>query len=115
MRWNDEITLLSARDAWQDDEGAWHEGDRSERVVYCNHGTLGLMTMSQLHSSEVRITSGESVPEAGLREMHVVYVREVDYEGEDQVVFHGKEMEVIATTSEGENLKMIIRRRLGND
>jgi hypothetical protein len=47
--------------------------------------------------------------------MHVVYVREVDYEGEDQVVFHGKEMEVIATTSEGENLKMIIRRRLGND
>lgn len=114
-RWNETITLLSAPEAYQDSMGAWHEGERVGRTVFCNVGIIGLMTMAQLRSSEVRITSGETVPEGGLREMHVIWIRQLDYQGEDQVVFRGEEMEVIATTSEGENLKMIIRRRYGND
>ena len=114
-RWNNTVTLLKATGRWQDDEGAVHEGEREAREVFCNVGMLGTMTMAQLRSSEVRITGGENVPEVGMREMHVLYIRQVDYEGEDQVIFDGKEMEVIAATSEGENYKVIVRRRLGND
>ncbi len=114
-RWNETITLLSDRGMWQDDEGAWHEGGQVGREVFCNVGTIGIMTMAQLRSSEVRITGGEDVPGTGLSEMHVVYIRQVDYEGESQVVFRGREMQVIAATSEGENYKVILRRRFGND
>lgn len=114
-RWNETIILLSAPKSYQDAEGGWHEGERVGREVFCNVGMLGVMTMAQLRSSEVRITSGESVPDVGLREMHVVWIRQIDYDNEDQVIFRGMEMDVIAATSEGENYKMIIRRRLGND
>ena len=114
-RWNETITFLSPANAWQDSHGAWHEGEREEREVFCNPGTIGIMTMAQLRSSEVRITSGDNVPEVGLRSMHVVYVRQIDYEGEDQCVYMGEEMDVIAATTEHENYKLIIRRRIGND
>lgn len=115
MRWNETITLLQPANAYQDDEGAWHEGQRVEREVFCNPGTIGLMTIAQLRSSEVRITAGDTAPDMGLRMMHVVYVRQVDYEGEDQVIYRGTEMDVIAATTEGENYKVILRERLGND
>lgn len=114
-RWNEEITLLSAANAYQDEEGGWHEGERVERRVFCNPGILGVMTMAQLRSSEVRITGGENIPETGLRDMHVVYIRQIDYRNEDQVIYRGEEMDVIAATSEGENYKVIVRRRIGND
>ena len=114
-RWNDVITLLSAPNAYQDEEGGCHEGERVGREVFCNPGIIGTMTMAQLRSSEVRITGGEDVPEVGLRNMAMVYIRQIDYEGEDQVIYHGKEMEVIAATSDGQNYKCIIRERLGND
>ena len=114
-RWADVITLLKADEAYQDAMGSWHEGERTERTVFCNRGIMGLMTMAQLRSSEVRITGGEDVPEVGMRSMHVVYIREIDYEGEDQAIFLGKEMDVLAATSEGENYKVILRERLGND
>lgn len=114
-RWNEVITLLSEAEGHQDEIGAWHEGERVERVVFCNPGTIGLMTMAQLRSSEVRINAGETVPETGMREMSMVYVRQIDYHDEDQVVYRGKEMDVIAATSEHENYKLILRRRLGND
>ena len=114
-RWNEVITLLSAPNAYQDEMLAWHEGDRVEREVFCNPGIIGTMTMAQLRSSEVRITSGDSAPNVGLRQMAMVYVRQIDYEGEDQVIYKGEEMDVIAATSEGENYKLVIARRLGND
>ena len=112
--WNDTIVLLSPKRMYQDEYGAWHEGRRSEREVFCNVGTLGLVTMAQLRSSEVRITSGDSAPSIGMREMHVVWIRAIDYDGEDQVIFRGKEMDVIALTSEGERYKMIIARKYDN-
>ena len=114
-RWAETVTLLSPEGRWQDKAGAWHEGDREPREVFCDVGTIGLMTMAQLRSSEVRVTSGDRAPEVGIREMHVLRIRRVDYGGEDQVVFRGKEMDVIAATSDGEDYKVIVRRRLGND
>lgn len=114
-RWTETITMLKATGRYQDSEGGWHEGRRTEREIFCNVGMIGTLTMAQLRSSEVRITSGENVLNVGLTDMHVVWIRQIDYEGEDQVIFRGKEMDVIALTSEGENYKMIIRQRLGND
>ena len=114
-RWNDVITFLSAENAYQDEELAWHEGERVERTVFCNPGIIGVMTMAQLRSSEVRITGGEGVPEVGMTHMHMVYVRQIDYHDEDQAVYHGEEMDVIAATSERENYKLILRRKYGND
>ena len=115
MRWNDTIILLASDESYQDDEGGWHEGVRREREVFCNHGILGTMVDAQLRSSEVRITSGEAAPQVGLRKMHRVYVKEIDYEDESQVIFHGREMDVISATSEGDNMNLIISERLGND
>lgn len=114
-RWNETIVLLSAPNAYQDSAGAWHEGERVGREVFCDAGILGTMALSQLRSSEVRITSGDKVPEVGLRSMHVVYVKQLDYEGEDRCVYRGEEMDVIAATTERENYKLIIRKRFGND
>lgn len=114
-RWNDVIYLLSAPNAYQDSEGGQHEGERVARRVFCNVGTMGLMTMAEMRSSEVRITSGENIPNVGMHTMHVVWIRQIDYQGEDQCIFNDKEMDIIALTSEGENYKMIIRERIGND
>lgn len=114
-RWADTITLLKPASKWQDDEGAWHEGEREEREVFCDPGIIGSMTMAQLRSSEVRITSGENTPNVGMTRMDVVSIKQIDYDDEDQAIYRGKEMDVIAVTSEGENYKMILRRRLGND
>lgn len=114
-RWAETIILLKPANKWQDDEGGWHEGEREEREVFCNVGMLGTMTMAQLRSSEVRITSGESAPNVGPTRMDVVYIKQIDYDEEDQAIFRGKEMDIIAATSEGENYKVILRRRIGND
>lgn len=114
-RWPETITLLKPVKKWQDDEGAWHEGEREAREVFCDVGIIGTMTMAQLRSSEVRITSGENTPNVGMTRMDVVYIKQIDYDDEDQVIFRGKEMDVIAATSEGENFKVILRRRAGND
>jgi hypothetical protein len=114
-KWNDVIYLLSAPNAYQDSEGGQHEGERVARRVFCNVGTMGLMTMAEMRSSEVRITSGENIPNVGMHAMHVVWIRQIDYQGEDQCIFNDKEMDIIALTSEGENYKMIIRERIGND
>lgn len=114
-RWNETITLLSCPNAYQDEEGGYHEGERVGREVFCNPGIIGTMTMAQLRSSEVRINSNDKAPEVGLRDMAMVYVRDIDYEGEDQCIYHGKEMDIIAGTSEREYWKLIVRRRIGND
>lgn len=112
--WNETITLVKDVEPWQDDAGAWHEGKTIEREVFCKVGMMGTLTMAQLRSSEVRIVSSDSPPEVGLRSMHVVYIKQIDYDNEPRVIFRGEEMDVIGLTSEHESYKMIIRKRIGN-
>ena len=114
-RWTETVTLLKPANKWQDEEGAWHEGEREEREVFASVQMLGTLALSQLRSSEVRFTSGEKVPHVGPTKMHVIYVKQIDYEDEDQLIYDGREMDVIAGTSEGEDYKLIVRRRIGND
>lgn len=112
--WNNMVTLVKDLDPWQDDSGAWHKGETVEREVFCKVGMLGTLTMSQLRSSEIRIVGNDSPPEVGLRDMHVLYIKQIDYDNESRVIFNGEEMDIIGLTSERECYKMIIRKRIGN-
>jgi len=112
--WNETVTLVKNADPWQDSSGGWHEGKVTKREVFCKVGMLGTLTMAQLRSSEIRITGNDSPPEVGLRSMHVIYVKQIDYDDEPTVIFRGEEMDVIGLTSERESYKMIIRKRIGN-
>lgn len=114
-RWNDVVTLLSSPNKYQDSQGAWHEGEQVPKMVFCSPMMLGTMALAQLRSSEVRITGNDTVPDDGMHEMHCILIKAIDYDGETQVLYHGKEMEIIAATSIGEDYKVIIRRRVGND
>ena len=115
IRWNAVITLVTTPEAYQDDEGTWHEGEQVERTVFCNPMTIGSMTMAQLRSSEVRITNGTTVPETGLRQMAMVQVKTIDYEFEQQCIYKGIEMDIISAIDNGENTNLLIKQRLGND
>ncbi len=114
-RWNEVVTFLAPTGSYQDPEGGWHEGERTERTVFCNPGIVGTMALAQLRSSEVRVTNTTDPVDVGMMETAMIYVRTIDYGGEDQCVYHGKEMQVIAATTDGENSKLFIRRRTGND
>lgn len=113
--WNKRVTLIKNLDDWQDESGAWHRGAERRREVFCKVGLLGNLTMAQLRSSEIRITGNDSPPEVGLREMHVLYIKQIDYDNEPRVIFDGVEMDVIGLTSEREAYKVIVRRRIGNE
>ena len=89
--------------------------EQTERTIFCSPRIVGTMTMAQLRSSDVRITNGETIPEVGLRKMVMVRVRTLEYNNEQQVIYRGEEMEVIAVTEVGENSDLLIRRKLGND
>ncbi|MBR3161015.1 MAG: hypothetical protein IKF14_18330 [Atopobiaceae bacterium] len=114
-RWNEVVTLISHSEPYQDDDFMWHEGEQTERTIFCSPRIVGTMTMAQLHSSDVRITNGETIPEVGLRKMVMVRVRTLEYNDEQQVIYRGEEMEVIAVTEVGENSDLLMRRKLGND
>lgn len=114
MRWNDTITLLAAPNKYQDEAGAFHEGERVGREIFCNPVTLGLVQMAQLRSSDVRMNSSTSQLDVGLRNEHAIQVRSIDYQNEDQVIYHGEEYEVLYYSGGGEFKLITIGQRLGS-
>lgn len=102
MRWNDSITLLSPAEAYQDASGTWHEGDRVPREVMCNARSIGLVTAAKL-------------VDVGLRNAVQVEVRSLDYEDEDQAIYHGKEMEIVTVSGGGETCHLTLSRKVGNE
>lgn len=113
-RWNETITLLTPVAPYQDSAGVWHEGGRESREVFCNPMTIGSMTMAHMRSADIRTTGGESSLDVGLRTEAMVQVRSLDYLGEDRVIYHEEEMELVAKTTSGENTTLMLARRLGN-
>ena len=101
-RWNDAITLLAPVDAYQDSTGAWHEGERTSREVMCNARTIGLVAATAL-------------VDVGLQGAVQVEVRTIDYQDEDQALYHGKEMEITYVTGSGETLYLTLSRKVGNE
>lgn len=114
-RWDKTVTLLAPAERFQDSAGAWHEGERTGREVFCNEMTMSLVAMAQLRSADVRANSSTSPLDMGLRHEHMIQVRNVDYEGEDQVIFEGEEYEVLYLAGSGEYRTLTIGQRLGND
>lgn len=73
MRWIDTVTLVS-REPYQDEVGAWHEGEPVERTVFCNRRTLSLQRRSE-------------AVDVGMRADAEVEVRTCDYAGETEAVY----------------------------
>lgn len=115
MRWNKVVTLLSPTEKYQDSTGAWHEGERTERTVFCNEMIIGLMSLANLRSSDVRMANATQPVDVGMRNEHMLQVRTVDYNGEDQCIFEGEEYEVMYLSGSGETRTLTIGQRLGND
>lgn len=113
MRWKEVITFLGMTDPYQDSAGAWHQGERTERTVFCNEYTIGSMAMAHLRSNTVRMANGNEPIDVGMRNEHMVVVRAVDYHGEDKCVFRGDEYEVMYQTGSGEMLTLTIGQRFG--
>lgn len=114
MRYNEVVTLLAPTQKYQDSMGAWHEGERTERTVFCNEFIIGTVTLAHLRSSDVRATNTTEPVDVGLRHEHMLKLRTIDYEGEDQVRFHDEEYEVIFVSGAGEFVTLTIGQRLGN-
>lgn len=114
MRWNDTVTLLSPAHKYQDAAGAWHEGERVPRTVFCNVMTISMVQMAQLRSADVRAQSSTQTLDIGLRNEHMIQVRAIDYNGEDQVIFHGQEFEVLYLSGSGETRTLTIGQRIGS-
>lgn len=114
MRWNETITLLSPAAKYQDSSGAWHEGERVPRTVFCNEMTMSMVAMAQLRSADVRAQSSTQTLDIGLRNEHMIQVKAIDYNNEDQVIFHGQEFEVLYLAGSGETRVLTIGQRLGS-
>ena len=114
MRWNETVTLLSAANKYQDSAGAWHEGERVAREVFCNQMTIGTMAMAHLRSSDVRIANTTEPVDVGMHNEKMVQLRTIDYGGEDQVLFHGEEYQVMYSSGAGEFVTLTIAQQLGN-
>lgn len=114
MRWNKVVTLLSPAEKYQDDAGAWHEGERRERTVFCNEYTMGVVAQAHLRSSDVRAANSTDPVDVGLRNEHMIQLRAIDYHGEDQCIFEGVEYEVMYLSGSGETRILTIGEKLGN-
>lgn len=113
-RWNRTVILLTPSEAYQDDEGGWHYGEPTERLVFCNEYTIGIMAMSHLRSSEVRMANSEEPVDVGIRNEHMLQMRSIEYNGEDRCIYEGEEYEILYSTGAGEMRMLTIGQRIGN-
>jgi len=111
----EDLVLLSATEGYQDERGAFHEGTRTERHVICQTVIYGALTRAQLRSSDVRIQNVSEAPYVGFITMAVVEMWTLDYEGEDQAIYRGEEVQVEVDTNLGPRTTLILRKRIGND
>ena len=110
----EDITFLRATNSYQDDEGAWHEGKREPRTVQCHVINYGALTRGELRSSEVRTQNVSDSPYTGMHVVAVVEVWSIDYEGEEQAIFRGKEVQVEHFLVYGQKEQLMLRERIGN-
>ena len=113
MRWNDTVTLLSPSASYQDATGAWHEGKRTKRTIFCNSMTIGYMAMANLRSSDVRLASSTEPVDTGLHHEHLIQIRTMEYQGEDKCLYHGDVYEVLYHSGSGEFISLTIAQRIG--
>lgn len=75
MRWTDAATLIS-HETYQDEDGAWHEGEPVRTHVFCNRRSLSAARMSE-------------AVDVGMRAEAEIEVRTCDYDGQTEVEYMG--------------------------
>ena len=114
-RWNRTVTLLTPTEMYQDEEGGWHYGEPEKREIFCNEYTIGIMVMSHLRSSEVRMDNDNEPVDVGIRNEHMLQIRSVDYNSEDRCIYEGEEYEILYSTGSGDMRLLTIGQRIGNE
>ena len=114
MRWNDVVTLLGNEERYQDDEGAWHAGEPTERLIYCNRRNWGSLFMANLRSNEVRSLNNNLKVDTDMMPEAQLEVRAIDYKGERRCRYHDEEYTVLTVTNAGETAILGLARRIGN-
>lgn len=115
MRWNATVTLLGNPEAYQDEEGAWHQGEPTQRTIFCNENKYGSMFMANLRSNDVRMLNNNLKVDTGQMPEVQLTVRESEYFGESEAIYKGQEYLVLYMTRAGENSILGLVRRLGNE
>lgn len=96
MRWNDVYTLLSNSGRYQDEAGAWHEGEPEASQAFCNLRSVGAATWAGALDNGMRVDAE-------------VEMRSVDYDGQPRVELFGDEYRVLHVTRSGD----LVRLQLG--
>jgi len=103
MRWNSVITLRDIETHMVvDDEGNEVEGAPIDTQVFCNVRTLGFETWA-------------TAAQLGLKPELQVEVRTIDYHGESQAVFKGREYDLSYSSTRGENTILTYATHARND
>ena len=103
MRWDSVITLRDIEtNMTVDDEGNEVEGEPIDTQVFCNVRTVGLETW---------VTAAQLGPKPELQ----VEVRTVDYAGQTQAVYKGREYDLSYSSARGDNTILTYATHARND
>ena len=103
MRWDSVITLRDIEtNVVIDDEGNEVETDPIDTQVFCNVRTIGIETWA---------TAAQLGPKPELQ----VEVRTIDYHGETQAVFKGREYDLSYSSARGDNTILTYATHARND
>lgn len=103
MRWDSVITLRDiATNATVDAEGNEVEGEPIDTQVFCNVRNVGLDTWA-------------TAAQLGLKPELQVEVRTIDYAGQTQAVFNGREFDLSLSSTRGDNTILTYATHVRND
>lgn len=103
MRWSSVITLRDIESGMVvNDEGAEVEADPVDTQVFCNVRTIGIETWA---------TAAQLGPKPELQ----VEVRTIDYHGETQAVYEGREYDLSYSQTRGDNTVLTYATHARND
>lgn len=103
MRWDSVILLRDIEtNMVVDDEGNEVEGESIDTQVYCNVRSLGFETWA-------------TAAQLGLKPELQVEVRTIDYAGQSQAVFKGREYDLSYSSTRGDNTILTYATHARND
>ena len=110
----EDLILVSYEEAYQDDEGGFHEEGRVERLISCRSMIYSDAIRAQIRLSDFRVLNADDTPYVGKSIMGTVEVWTADYHGEDYAIYRGVEVQVEIEAMLGSETQLILRKRLGN-
>ena len=103
MRWDSVIVLRDIEaNMVLDDEGNEREGEPVDTQVFCNVRSLGFETWA-------------TAAQLGLKPELQVEVRTIDYAGQSQAIFNGREYDLSYSSTRGDNTILTYATHARND